>query len=244
MIDTLRFMKFYKKTKKIIMKLISHLTSKLRHSRDAHRAARKYWSGCSCSLLASDPTYYDRQENVLRTRFMPTIGSHGTALDVGCGNGRFSMVISEWATKIDALDISPTLIKEGKRVANEKKIKNINFDVIDLELGLPSKQYELIACMGVMSTLINEGPYLALCKYLADSLNQGGWLILKDTLSLELSGELINTVEYTTHYRNIDMYLGVMKKHGFNMYDEVLMAEESNRINKMYLMKKEQPKLH
>ena len=40
------------------------------------------------------------------------------------------------------------------------------------------------------------------------------------------------------------MYLDVMKKHGFTMYDEVVMAEESNRINKMYLMKKEEPKLH
>lgn len=237
-------MKLYKKIRKKINKLILRLNAKPREPQDAHSAARKYWSGCSCSLLASDPTYYDRQENVLRTCFMPAIGNHEVALDVGCGNGRFSMVIGEWASKIDALDISSTLIEEGRRVANEKKIKNINFEVIDLELGLPLKQYNLIACMGVMSTLIDEEPYLALCDYLTNSLHLGGWLILKDTLSLDSSGELINTEEYTTHYRNIDMYLDIMRKHGFNLYDEVVMAEEANRINKMFLMKKEESKSH
>ncbi len=240
--------KFIKKIKKRLKKYICKIKSAdenilkcirvSTHTRNAHQAARDYWSGCSCSLLASDPTYYDRQEDVLRNRFMSIIGQFGRGLDIGCGNGRFSLVIAEWGNSVDAVDISSNLIDQARRAAKSLGVENVNFEVVDLESDLPSGNYDLIACMGVMSTIINDEPFRDLCDYIVKSLNNDGWLILKDTLSTDIKGELINTPEYTTHYRNQEYYLNIISQNGFKKIDEVLMAEGQGRVNYMYLFKK------
>ncbi len=56
-------------------------------------------------------------------------------LDAGCGIGSFSRIIAEIVSpaKVKAIDIEPVFIEEGRKIAEAKGIKNIEFEVGDIE---------------------------------------------------------------------------------------------------------------
>lgn len=82
---------------------------------DAHRQAHSYWKDCSCTFLAGDPTYYDRQEAVMRSLLQELDIKTESALDVGCGSGRFSFVIGEYVKDVLAFDLSENWLLKPTR---------------------------------------------------------------------------------------------------------------------------------
>lgn len=86
-----------------------------------HDQAHEYWKNCACTFLASDPEYYNRQELALRRLLGNLDCSAGSALDVGCGNGRFSMVIADFVQQVFAFDLSNNLIHQAQKSATQAK---------------------------------------------------------------------------------------------------------------------------
>ena len=126
---------------------------------DAHQFAHAYWRNCADTFLASDPSYYDRQENELRRILWARLGRVRSALDIGCGNGRFSFVLAEVSDSVLAFDISPKLIAEATANAERRGFGGIRFELRDLEEGIAPGHFGLVACMGVISTLIDDIAY-------------------------------------------------------------------------------------
>lgn len=67
-------------------------------------------------------------------------------LDVGCGPGSISCDLAEIASKssgsVVAVDISASVLEEGKALANNRKLENIAFQQADVMKGLPFKDNE------------------------------------------------------------------------------------------------------
>ena len=72
------------------------------------------------------------------------------ALDAGCGHGVCSVVLSEIADQVVAVDISAVCLDTASKIAQKYNRTNIIFEKQDLqELDLKNQQFDLVWCWGV-----------------------------------------------------------------------------------------------
>jgi SAM-dependent methyltransferase len=90
-------------------------------------------------------------------------------LDAGCGAGAFAVELAKRAEHVDALDRSPAMIEEAKRVA-PPNVTCILADV--LQEPLPDARYDAI----VSISLLHHAPVEAVLPRLAGALRPGGVL--------------------------------------------------------------------
>ncbi len=203
-----------------------------------HILAHEYWKRCSNTFLASDPTYYDRQQIILQSLLRRLDLNNRIGLDVGCGNGRFTFVLADFLKSVVAFDLSEMLIDEAKAAALKNKYTHVEFESRDLEDGFPSGNYDVVACMGVTSTIISEGAFDGLVSSLSESVNNGGYLITKDSLNSCVGDRSILTGPYITIYRDEGRYEQAIQASGFSVVRKVKLAESEGIVNYIYLWKK------
>ncbi|MFI0421425.1 class I SAM-dependent methyltransferase [Spongiactinospora sp. 9N601] len=68
-----------------------------------------------------------------------------TALDVGCGTGRFARRLAARGLEVDALDPAPEVIEDAERVSPSAAVR---YQVADItEIALPAARYDYISCL-------------------------------------------------------------------------------------------------
>lgn len=93
------------------------------------------------------PHYEQTKKYMLGTL---TKRSYGDTLDAGCGHGICSVVLSEIAQSVTAIDLSPACIETARQQAEKFDRRNMSFGVQDLQhLDLPDSQFDLVWCWGV-----------------------------------------------------------------------------------------------
>lgn len=90
---------------------------------ELHARARAYWAACASTYL-SPPDHYDRQEQAFR-EILARHGPWRSAADVGCGDGRYTLLLAGSAAKVTACDINRPLLQKGFNAAAKLGIKNI-----------------------------------------------------------------------------------------------------------------------
>jgi 2-polyprenyl-3-methyl-5-hydroxy-6-metoxy-1,4-benzoquinol methylase len=205
---------------------------------EEHRIAAEYWRSCT-NTFVTNAAYYDRVEATLRTEILPRIGNPRRVLDIGCGNGRFTFVLAEAAAHIDAFDLSPALIEEGRAASKAKGIRNVRFRVGDA--SLPEwgfrRRYDVVACMGVLSTIIDESVFNDISASLAENVRSGGLIVLRDSLSNLPEGQLVVQPGYATRYRYERGYRERFSALGMVLEHEVLLAEFGTCVNRCFLFR-------
>ena len=199
-------------------------------------AAAAFWRDCADSRLAP-PDYYDRQESVLRERILPRLPEGAEVLDLGCGDGRFTMVLAERAAGVQGVDLSPILIQAARARAGDAADR-VRFEEGDIRTFRPQRPFGVVACMGVFSAMITESSFEQLVNVLDRSLAPDGRLILKDTLSTRDEAELIDTVEYTALYRPRRRYEAALEKRGLVQEVAIQLGESEGRVNILSLWRR------
>lgn len=217
------------------MNLLSRLRSLMRRRTAPHMTAHEYWRQCGNSFLAGDPTYYDRQEVALRALVKSIRPAPSTAFDVGCGSGRFSLVLGETAEKVVAFDLSSKLIDAAIYAAQAQEISHVHFELRDLEDGFPKiGPSDLVTCMGVTSTLVDDRAFVGLLGDLQKATRVGGHLITKDSLSRS-DDIAITTGPYVTIYRSWQRYEKALSRFGFELLRKQELAADVRLVNNLYL---------
>jgi len=199
----------------------------------AHQTAHQYWKGCANTFLAGDPTYYDRQEEALRALLDSIRPAAKTGLDVGCGNGRFSLIMGEYLQSVLAFDLSRQLIDEASQHAANSG--NVRFEQRDLEAGFPAGTYDVVAGMGIASTLIDEKVFTEFIKNLVQAVCAGGHLITKESLSTTGADKAIASGPYITTYRDQFRYENELKLRGMVLLQKTKLATSDGLANYIYL---------
>ncbi len=202
---------------------------------DNHEGALQYWRNSDHTYLAP-PDYYDRQEAALRS-FLERLRPK-SALDVGCGDGRFTRVIAEYAGRVSGIDVSPALLERAKEAPPGYAGSGaITYSLDSLEDPQTCGTYELVACMGVLSGFLDPFSLLKAVEFLAAMVRTGGSLILKETLSAT-ADQLVRSSEYVACYRNREQYLRMFLHRGFSLVSKVELTKmpENQRINELYLL--------
>ena len=103
-----------------------------------------------------------------------------TVLDIGCGTGAFSRLLSERAERVIALDLSPNMIKIAKQ--RSRQHANIDFQVADiLKWEFPVERFDAIVSIATFHHL----PLENLLPSLNATLKPGGKLVILDLLEYE-----------------------------------------------------------
>jgi tellurite methyltransferase len=129
------------------------------------------------------------------------------ALDVACGTGRNSIYLSSLGYEVDAIDISEVAIE----ILNEKKIKNINTKVVDLDEYIPPKEnYDLI----VMSNFLDRN----MIEHLKNSLRKDGVLVIETYMHHEINTKKNSNPDFLLQEGELKTFFD--KKFELIEYDE------------------------
>ena len=102
------------------------------------------------------------------------------ALDIGCGTGEFSRLLSKRFERVIALDLSANMIEVAKQ--RSRQFSNIDFQVADVMHWEPTaEQFDVIVSIATLHHL----PVESLLPNLQVALKPGGRLIILDLLEYE-----------------------------------------------------------
>lgn len=197
------------------------------------KKAEDYWRKATTTYLAASD-YYDKQE-VAIAMVLKNIGNVCSILDVGCGDGRFTKLLSQNSQFTKAIDVSSHLIEQAKKKLTED---NIHFAVESITDSISCHRYDLVSCMGVTSGLIEDDVFLRTLDILIASCKPGGYLLMKDTLSITKEQNVAsNEDNYIAVYRNIENYIRCIISRGCQLIEDYELFFDSNRgmINKLFL---------
>src|SRR5262245_21933560 len=90
-----------------------------------------------------------------------------TALDVGCGHGRFARRLEQRGLDVDAIDPSEQAVEIAEQLSNGSKVRFRTADATTCELG----RYDYISCLASLHHM----PFETVTR-LRDALNPGGRL--------------------------------------------------------------------
>jgi len=127
---------------------------------------RKYWNQ-EAAKFDNEPDHglrhpdvYAAWENLLHL-YMPVTASK--ILDIGCGTGSLSVLLSRLGHDVTGIDLSPVMIEHAQRKAN-KTGQQINFKVMDASYPQFAHQtFEVVICRHILWSL--PEPNLALQRW-------------------------------------------------------------------------------
>jgi SAM-dependent methyltransferase len=181
------------------------------------RVATEFWRSKTDTHLA--PTeYYLKAEDVLRRSILPLLPPDPRILDIGCGNGEYTLVLARQAAHVDGFDLSPHLVAQARRSASVANVQNIKFAVGDLAQAWPSEGlYDSAFCMGVLSTIIDPHIVENILMNLLRCTRDSGLLVLRESFSLSGSSQLILDNVYPSHYHSEEWVKKILGDEGVGL---------------------------
>jgi ubiquinone/menaquinone biosynthesis C-methylase UbiE len=159
---------------------VEHLTPEVYWETRARRYARRTLGlGAVCSY--GMPWIYNFAIHLCQRRALaPWLrrGSNGTALDVGCGVGRWTLRLATRAMHVTGLDLSPFMIERAARRARQAHATNTTFVVGDVARLHIDDRFDLILCVTVIQHIMDAREAARAVENLAAHLKPGGEMVL------------------------------------------------------------------
>lgn len=147
------------------------------------------------------------------------------ALDIGCGNGRYTKKFAKRFDEVVGIDLSKKQIKQNQKDNKQKNIQYLNEDFIESnnsELG----KFDFIF-VGDIFMYTNDKDIEKVFSSLLKLLDKDGLLIVRESV-LNIGYEYYKSKNYVAYYRNKEFYInGIFKNQffksyqncGYNLYD-------------------------
>lgn len=196
---------------------------------------RKYWTEAKDTHVA-DPAYYRLAETELRAIVERHLPRGGNVLDVGCGNGEYTVLLAERAGRLLAFDISDSLLEAArKRCAG---FDNVSFFLANLATTRVafSHQVDAVFCMGVFACLPDDAQLLRVLDDFADYLVDGGLLVLRDSTVRGLQQYVQYPSGHLGYYRNKAALLETLRQKGFDLTEEIPLKAEIEPFNDYFVL--------
>lgn len=112
-----------------------------------------------------------RHRTIIKKLVTAGLKKNMTVLEVGCGIGTLTGLLSKWSKQLHAVDISPESIEVAK--TRLKHQSNITFAVTDMQTNVPTGSYDFIVLPDVLEH-IPTSQHRALFHVLSGLLNTNG----------------------------------------------------------------------
>lgn len=108
-----------------------------------------------------------------------------TCLDIGCGKGELSFMLSEKCKKVIAVDIADKMIEKAKALYPKKNIEYICGNILDMRFE--NNSLDVI----ITTATAHHLPYEWLLCFAKDKLKKGGKLIVLDLVQAKTLSDYI-----------------------------------------------------
>ena len=132
--------------------------------------------------------YFD-PDNIQLQSLLKACDLHGSkVLEVGCGNGIFTLKLADYAKQVVAIDIDPGIIEAARQKAKERIVSNVEFMAMDAQnLRLLSDSFDVVLCLWAINTVKHKEEALREAKRV---LKKGGRFLLMDFVEKSIHYEL------------------------------------------------------
>ena len=103
----------------------------------------------------------------------------GRVLSLGCGDGKFELMLAPWARQVVGLDISPQGIELARRQAAQQGITNVEFRCLSFSDLSWDDKFDTIICLAFLHH-VPEDELPGLLKQCFDHLKPGGFFYSQD----------------------------------------------------------------
>jgi ubiquinone/menaquinone biosynthesis C-methylase UbiE len=104
-------------------------------------------------------------------------------LDVGCGGGHMATAVAKSVRKLIAIDITPEMLVQTNKLAEEKGLQNLRFCLADARnLPFQSNTFDIVSCRIVLHHIYNAGRAVA---EMGRVLKKEGRLFIQDILGFD-----------------------------------------------------------
>lgn len=185
-----------------------------------------YWKNAP-STLNAPPVFYELKDKAFKEvlALLPTIDY---AIDLGCGEGRYTLPLSKKCNQLDALDISPKLIHVANKRKQKFNINNVEFIQASYQQMQLSKQPDLFSCSELTSSIIDNREFAKLMHAIKANLSQQGFLLLSDQFSLAEDKVISQPSGLVAKLRNIDSVKNFVLQVGYELLQEQTIMENTN----------------
>lgn len=108
-----------------------------------------------------------------------------TCLDIGCGKGELSFMLSQKSKNVIAVDIADKIIEKAEALHSNKNIRYICGNILDMKFE--NKSIDVI----ITTATAHHLPYEWLLCFAKDKLKNGGKLIILDLVRAESLSDYI-----------------------------------------------------
>ena len=137
---------------------------------------------------------YEKYKEFILNEFKKTSLNFNNYLDLACGTGNLSLLISENFKKTTCIDISENMLSIAYNKFLDKRIPAsfLNIDICDFSLN---EEFSLVTCcLDSINYILDEGDLLDCFKCTYDSLEPGGVFIFDMNSKHKIKDELGNNV--------------------------------------------------
>lgn len=129
------------------------------------------------SRTHSDPAILDHIIELI------SLNGEEDGLDVGCGGGHMATTLAKSIRKLVAADITPEMLVQTNKLAEEKGLQNLRFCLADaLNLPFQSNAFNMVSCRIVLHHVYNADRAVT---EMGRVLKKGGKLFIQDILGLD-----------------------------------------------------------
>lgn len=197
-----------------------------------------FWKNTPTLTYEADGYYQakiDAYKKVLR--FLPRLTN---VVDIGCGNGAYTIALAAISEKVYAYDISQKIINFAQKRAETAGAINIDFSVLNFRSVTMPEALNLVSTNEFLSSILDDAVLSNIMNQIARKLIVNGYLLIIDRFSLEQDKLLSYPSGLTLKLRNINAFKEFTRNLKFLMQlSEVIAKDEESKITVcMLLLKK------
>ncbi len=164
------------------------------------------------------PEFYNRAiQHCQRLALAPwlRVSPGESALDVGCGVGRWSRLLAARGARVTGVDLSPTMAAEAERRSRAEGVaERCRFMVGDLGAFDTGERHSLIVGVTVLQHILDDGALQRAVDNLARHLADGGRMVLLEAAPTRRTGRCDSPIFKA---RDEEAYLAVFRKAGLRL---------------------------
>ena len=184
-----------------------------------------------------DPFYYGLKpskelETFLNKSHPPT----GEALDLGCGEGRNSLLLARYGYHVHAIDASSQGIEKLERYADSQGLDNINGEVADVRtVRFKPNAYDAIVAVTILDHISEEeGKNVA--TSIIEALKPGGFVFIETftihdpaaNVARKENETISETASFVQHFFDVGELADWFSKLETVLYEEIMKYDDSH----------------